>query len=404
MKVLLLSQHFYPDLVSTGLHMTELACRMKKLESDIEITVFCSDLARQEFSKGNKKKIYKGVNIVRVSNLGKLHGSVFSRIVFSISFLFKTLIYCLFNISKFDKILLTTNPPFLGIVPYLMGLIFKVPYIFICYDIYPQIAVKLEIIDKNSLINKIWSKLNIYIYNRADKIVVIGNDMLKKVSEEMKIKDKSKLELIHNWSDKKSIFYIDKKNNKFLKKYNISNKKILLYSGTMGKTHNIEPILNSAFELKNRKDILFVFIGGGTKKILVEEYIKLNKTDNILLLPYQPYEDLSDTLSSATLSFVCLDSKFTGFSVPSKTYGIMATGTPIIGLIDPNSEIGNTIIKYNCGKIWNSSDNKSLSELLIETIDNEKEIIEMSSNSLKAFIENFDLSISASKYLNLIKS
>ena len=143
--------------------MTELACRMKKLQSDIEITVFCSDLAREEFSKGNKKKIYKGINIVRVSNLGKLHGSVFRRIVFSISFLFKTLIYCLFNISKFDKILLTTNPPFLGIVPYLMSLIFKVPYIFICYDIYPQIAVKLEIISKDSLVNKIWSKLNIYI-------------------------------------------------------------------------------------------------------------------------------------------------------------------------------------------------------------------------------------------------
>ena len=72
--------------------MTELTCRMKKIQSDIEITVFCSDLAREEFSKVNKKKIYKGVNIVRVSNLGKLHGSVFSRIVFSISFLFKTLI------------------------------------------------------------------------------------------------------------------------------------------------------------------------------------------------------------------------------------------------------------------------------------------------------------------------
>jgi len=172
----------------------------------------------------------------------------------------------------------------------------------------------------------------------------------------------------------------------------------------MGKTHNIEPILNSALELKNRKDILFVFIGGGTKKSIVEEYIKLNKTDNILLLPYQPYEDLSDTLSSATLSFVCLDSKFTGFSVPSKTYGIMATGTPIIGLIDRNSEIGNTITKYNCGKIWNSGDNKSLSELLIETIENEKEIIKMRSNSLKAFNKNFDLSISASKYLNLINS
>ena len=111
--------------------MTELACRMKKLQSDIEITVFCSDLAREDFKKKEEKNAnYKGVNVVRVSNLGKLHGSVFSRIVFSVSFLFKTLIFCLLNTSKFDKILLTTNPPFLGIVPFLMGLVFKVPYIF----------------------------------------------------------------------------------------------------------------------------------------------------------------------------------------------------------------------------------------------------------------------------------
>ena len=122
--------------------MTELACRMKRLQVDLDLTVFCSDSSKEDFLKRKKKREkYKGVKIIRVSNIGKQHGSFFNRIIFSFSFLFKTLIYCVLNSSKFDKILLTTNPPFLGIVPYLMNLIFNVPYIFICYDIYPQIAL-----------------------------------------------------------------------------------------------------------------------------------------------------------------------------------------------------------------------------------------------------------------------
>ena len=157
-------------------------------------------------------------------------------------------------------------------------------------------------------------------------------------------------------------------------------------------------------ELKNRKDIIYVFIGGGSKKKLVKDFINFNKSDNILLLPYQPFEDLPDTLSSASLSFVCLNSKFTGFSVPSKTYGIMATGTPIIGLLDRKSEIGKTIIKYNCGRIWDYNSDISLGQLILRILDNKKEINIMRANSLKAFNDNFDLSLSASKYLRLINS
>ena len=118
----------------------------------------------------------------------------------------------------------------------------------------------------------------------------------------------------------------------------------------------------------------------------------INQSKNILLFPYQPFEHLSHSLSTADLSFVCLDSKFTGFSVPSKTYGLMALGIPIIGLLDDKSEIGNTILKYNCGKLWNKSSSKKLSDIIIETLENKKLLKEMGLNGYKAFKNNFDLS------------
>ena len=82
----------------------------------------------------------------------------------------------------------------------------------------------------------------------------------------------------------------------------------------------------------------------------------------------------------------------------------MAVGSPIIGLVDNHSEIGKTITRYNCGKIWGANNDKGLAQLLTETLEDEQSLINMRENSLKGFCKNFDLSISSSKYLDLINN
>ena len=181
-------------------------------------------------------------------------------------------------------------------------------------------------------------------------------------------------------------------------------KKILLYSGTMGSTHNIEDILNTANDLKNETDILFLFIGSGTKTNLVKKYISDSGNSNVLLMPFQPIEIISQTLSSASLSFVCLDSAFTGLSVPSKSYGILAAKVPIIGIMDSNSEISKTIERFNCGIVWNKNMKIKLSSVILKTLSDEYKLNEMKENAYKAFINNFDIEISVEKYNKVLKS
>ena len=392
-------------MVSTGLHMTELTTKWKELYTDVEISVFTAENSRGDSNETFlKNEIYKGVSIYRVKNIGRHHGNLLSRFVFSLAFIFKSFFFLIFKKKNYDFLIITTNPPFLGLLILTLNYFLKVPYVVIAYDIYPQILDKMGILKKYSFLYKFWKMLNIKVYNNASKIISIGNDMSTIIQKEMCIVDNSKIELIHNWSDKTKVFPVESSCNNFLLKNGFENKKILLYSGTLGSTHNIEEILIAAGELKQEIDILFLFIGSGTKADLVSKYIENSGNSNVILMPFQPIDIISQTLSSATLSFVCLDSSFTGLSVPSKAYGILAAKVPIIGMMDDNAEISKMIEEFQCGVVWNSGKNIKLSLLIMKLIYNEDSLNKMKLNAYNAFINNFDIDIAVKKYNSVLKS
>jgi glycosyltransferase involved in cell wall biosynthesis len=392
-------------MVSTGLHMTELTTKWKELHPEVEISVFTAENSRLSENHNFKKfETYEGVKIHRVKNIGKHHGNLFNRLKFSIGFIIKSFFFLLNNSNNYDILIITTNPPFLGVLILILRLFKKIPYVVIAYDIYPQILDKMGILNNKSLVYKFWKWLNIKVYNNASKIISIGEDMTSIIQSDMSVIDSSKIELIYNWSDKKKVFPVSKEKNNFLIDHNFSDKKILLYSGTMGSTHNIEDILIAANDLRHHKDILFLFIGSGAKENKVKDYIENSDNSNVILMPFQPIEIISQTISSASMSFVCLDSAFTGLSVPSKSYGIMAAGVPIIGIMDSNSEISITIERFNCGIVWNNKMKSNLSDIIIDVLADDERLHKMKKNAYEAFINNFEIEISVEKYHKALKS
>jgi glycosyltransferase involved in cell wall biosynthesis len=392
-------------MVSTGLHMTELTTKWKGLYPEVDISVFTAESSRENTaSKIKKVELYEGVEINRVKNIGKHHGSLFQRVLFSFGFIFKALFFLMKNRKKYDALLITTNPPFLGILILIIKYSLGIPYVIIAYDIYPQILDRMGILKKTNIVYKFWKWLNINVYNKSAKIISIGDDMTEVIVNEMCVKDRNKIQLIHNWSDKQKVFPVEKRNNSFIREHNISDKKILLYSGTLGTTHNIEDILDAAKELKDRHEILFLFIGAGAKVSFVKDYIKNSGNSNVMLLPFQPLETLCETLSSASLSFVCLDNSFTGLSVPSKSYGILASKVPILGMMSDDSEISQMIERYNCGIVWNSGKNVKLSSLIVDLLTHDERLNIMKENAYTLFLENFEIEISVKKYNNLLRS
>lgn len=405
MKVLLITQHFYPDLVSTGLLMTELAVRWKERFPDLDITVFTADSSREEFEK---RKIafetYRNVTLHRVENRGKQHGSLFKRLQYNLAFSLKAWLFLLRRLNRYEAVVITTDPPLLIPILSFIPRFRSTKLILICYDIYPQILEKLNLVSSKSWVYKLWIRLNNRVYRRADKIISLGRDMSKVILDQTGSAETAKIEVIHNWSDKQKVYPIRRSENQFLQEPVYRNKKVLLYSGTMGTTHDIESILEASTKLHHEEELLFLFVGGGAKSSLVKDHIESTGATNVIWLPFQSLEKRREILSAAAVSFVSLDPAFTGLSVPSKTYSLLAAGIPVFCMMDHHSEIAATILEYECGVVWNHKDSRPMAELLSEFVRDEEKLQIMSKNAYSAFINHFDLNLQVDKYHHLIQS
>jgi len=400
-KLLLICQHFYPEMVSTGLHMTELAASLNN-NFNIEIEVLCSYPSKKNFTNIETPGSYKNVKIIRKKSNGKEHGSVINRLLFGFSFFARVLSYLVLHQKKYTGFIITTNPPFLGLITVLLKKLFGKSYFLIVYDVYPDLAIKMGILKQDSLTAKLWNFITITILKNANRFSVIGRDM-KRIILNKATGLETKSVLICNWSDAYHVKPIAIEENLFLKQYpQLKNKFLFVYSGNMGRTHNMENILALAKVFEPENDYMFLIIGGGAKFDKVTEESKGLK--NVIVLPYQPFEMLPHVLSASTFCFVCLDKNFTGYSTPSKTYGIMAAGKPLIAFLSEDSEIGMTVKEAQCGLVVDENNcTQQLKQKIIQTVQT-GEYRQMGDNALQTFNAHYTLEIAAEKYYDVFKN
>jgi len=402
-KILVINQHFYPEFAATGQLLEDLCA---DLAQDYEVTVLTGKPSYMgSMDNIPKEEIYRGIDIIRVFNtsfsktakLGTL-GRIINYLTFYLSVFLKGL-----TLKKYDKIIVLSTPPYISLVALALKLFKKSKVIYVVQDLYPEVAIELDMI-KSSFLISFFKKLNKFILHKVDKIVTIGEHMqelLEKNYGDKIINNKS--EIIHNWADGKKIYPISD-TKRFRDKWELDDSFVVMYSGNMGNVHEFDTVLEAAKELKDKEKIKFLFVGEGVKKEYIRECISKYDLNNFIFKPYQDKEDLIYSLNTADLSLTTLDSGFEGLVVPSKVYGIMASGKPILFVSDKNNEISNLIDKYNIGhniKIGNSNQLASV----IRKYKNDEELLkEHSKRTREIFEEKFDKDISIKKYRNLINN
>ena len=244
-------------------------------------------------------------------------------------------------------------------------------------------------LEKNSIISIVWRGLNRAIYNSADYIVVLGREIQKNFYEKVSIEQHDKIKYIPNWADPKLIRPVEIDDNPIIANLNLGNKFIVQYSGNMGLTHDMETIIEAANALKKHEDIHFIFIGGGGKLNKIKSMAGKYELENVTFLPYQPRESLKYSLGASHVSLLSLEKEAEGLSVPSKLYGIMASGRPMIALVSENTEVAFTLKEFDCGIVSPPKDIYSLVDSIIWLKDNETERVQMGKKAHKAFLNQF---------------
>ncbi len=397
-KIALLCQHFFPELISTGMHMTELACALRSLGWFIQ--VYCAQPSisiEEQNAQVPEEMEYRGIRILRVRALGSHRKNLLGRLVHGMSYLLSVAWAVFRDSGEMGGYLITTNPSILGAVGRCVGWFRRRPYIVIVYDVYPDVAVRLNLFKARSLFVRLWEMVVRFGLRGASGIVVIGRDMEKLVRQKLRVGAGPPVYLIPNWSDETNVSLLPHEASEFRRRHVPDGYFVVQYSGNMALTHNIEPLIEAAEILRNEK-VLFQFIGEGSKKKRLQEMARDVGLQNVQFFPYQPLSELGQVLSAADASVVCLESCFTGVSVPSKTYGIMASGRPILGLVDPESEIGRTIIENGCGLVMPDPSGSEVADAIRGLLREPANTQRMGQNGYRAFLGKYTLTMAANRY------
>lgn len=395
--IILMCQHFYPEMISTGMHMTELAVALTR--RGWLVTAVCAQpslLLSEANARAPREMTHEGITITRVGALGS-HGGLAGRALFALTFVLTSMARAAGLRRGARGIVLTTNPPFLGLGAWLFSKLGVLPYVLIVYDVYPEIATRMGVIKAGSLIDRVWKRLSAAVLNEAAATIVIGRDMQELIAAKLLPGRTARMRLIPNWSDAAAVAPIPREQNAFVAEHGLQDRFVVQYAGRMGRTHNLEPLVEAANLLKG-EPIVFQLVGDGAKRAELLAYCTAHNLTNVSFLPYQPMERLGEMLSAADLAVVCLESHFTGLSVPSKTYGVMAAGNAILGFLDRHSEIGRVIVERECGVVLPDPTGEQVAQLVRELMADRPRLERMGANSRAAYLADYTLGIAAARY------
>ena len=248
-------------------------------------------------------------------------------------------------------VLIFSNPP-IGIwLGWLMNRVRGAAYAIMVHDIYPDAIVRMGVLSRSNLLTRGWRYLNRLAYERAQVVMTLGPHMAKHLEAQFDPRrtKAGKLIIVDPWADALLLQRRDKSDNWFAAKYEQVDKLTVMYSGNMGRGHDIESILAAAKDMQPRDDVSFMLIGAGPKWAAVDNELRRDRLNNVVLLPWQPEEDLPYTLTTADVGIVSLEPELTGLAVPSKAFYFLAAGVPIIALCEQQTELADVVHEFGCG-------------------------------------------------------
>ncbi|AFZ02028.1 glycosyltransferase family 4 protein [Calothrix sp. PCC 6303] len=399
-RLCVITQFFPPDYAATGQLVEELVKNLGFLGIDIEVFTSQPGYA---FKTANAPGVeqFGRVRIQRSRTAQLWIGRIRGKAVNGILYTFRSALH-LFRVRNRNNILLvTTAPPFLPLLGYLARLLFRIPYICVLYDLYPDIAIALGVLPKHHWLAKFWQNLNCRIWRNASGIVVLSPAMRRQILMSCpEISDK--VSVIHSWSDPDWIVPIAKQENWFAWKHNLVTKFTVLYSGNLGRCHDMDTILAAAKELRDEA-IQFVCIGSGAKRDQLIQEVKELGLDNFMFLPYQDKHVLPYSLTACDLSLVTVDERTENLVTPSKLYSALASERPIAAICCQDSYLRELIQEADCGVAFENGDSSGLSQF-IRLLSRDRQLAERMGKSGRQYLRShFTPKIISKQYLDVLR-
>jgi colanic acid biosynthesis glycosyl transferase WcaI len=370
--VLLVNQSFYSPGAATGQFLADLA---HELAGEHAVSVICGDSRHAEADPL--------VNVVRV-RIPK------TRVASYLSFLCAAAWHAL-RMPRQDIVVTMTTPPLLALIGTMLAKLRGSRHYIWEMDVYPDIAEGLGVLGAGSPVTRMLAWIADYSRRRAAGIIALGECMKTRLIAHGI--DAGKIHVVENWADGERITARAFPEGTALRVH---------YSGNLGLAHDVETIRGAMLALGGDARFEFIFAGGGPRRGELERCCREHETGNVRFESYCGRGELGDRLAEGHIGLVTQRAETLGSVVPSKTYGIMAAGRPVLFIGPREATPARIIREFGCGWQVECGDVRGVVDLLHFLEGRREEIYEAGGRARKAFEERYDRGIGVRRIAGIL--
>lgn len=388
-----MNQYYWPGFEATAYLLSQLCAA---LAGDFDVTVITGKLAIPRADPG--RTVHDGVEVVRVRSTAFDRSNLPLRALNYVTYLAGSLWRGLLA-TKPDVVLCMTDPPVIADIALVVARRFRVPLVVVSQDVFPEIAVELKRLESKPLIGALRALIGFYL-RRADRVIAIGETMRARLEE--KGASRERITVIPNWVDTGAITPAAKDND-WSREQGLADSFVVMHSGNVGHAQNLDALVRATTFLRDLDDLVVAVIGGGARRSALVELAERLETDDVRFFDYQPRELLSLTLSAADVHVVGLARGLAGYVVPSRLYGILAAGRPVIVAADAESETARVVLGERCGVVVPPGRPELLAQTIRAAHDGELDLAEMGRRAREYVVREADRLVAFDRYRSMLR-
>lgn len=395
---------YWPDSEATGQLLTELA---ESLVDDFDVHVICGqpnspttdDYVRRGVEQRN------GVSIHRLKHTQFAKRIPAGRMINLVSFARATASYLRRRGLTTDVMVSLTDPFLLPPVVARHAAASDAKFVAYLQDIYPDVAIAIGKAKSGPLTNAIRKRLQA-AYHAADRVIVLGRCMSERLTAAPWAIDASKIRIIENWANTDSITPIPIQSNSFRQKHSLDENFVVMHSGNMGLTQRLDVVLDAVASDHWPDRAVLLLVGDGASRNSLQTSAAQffgPATPKIRFLPYQPRHELAHSLSAADVHLISMDAAVTGCLCPSKLYGILAAGRPVIAIADAATELSRVVSEHGVGICVGPGDPEAINRAIHRLADNPTLRQEMGQRARKLAVDHYDRRLLMGRVKDLLR-
>jgi glycosyltransferase involved in cell wall biosynthesis len=292
-----------------------------------------------------------------------------------------------------------TTPPFIALLGALSRLR-GTRLVLWSMDLYPEVPVACGYIRKGSFLHRLLAAASRFLYRRSSRIISLGEVMTRRLLEAGAPAEK--IVTVHNWVPAEAVHPLPPEQSRARRKWQVSAEPALMYSGNLGMGHELDTVVRAAAQLQGRTPLQLLFVGGGKMRDPLRNLVAELQLDCVHFHPSQPLDALSDTLAAGDIHLVAQKPGMEGLIVPSKIYGVLAAGRPVLFIGPTDCEPAHIVQSSGAGVIVPPGDAQKAAEALLLLTSSAEMRREMGEKARKYYEEHFGRARSVGKILQAL--